>query len=150
MVAGGVAGGLALSAAPAGATLVYSTGGFVSAPNPGPQWVWSARDNGSAPRRLARGAAPSVSPSGRLVAYWALAGTDIRLTVVRRVGRPAQGLSGRALSRDGAGILATSGRPMPKDSDVLAVPYTCNGGRGYRVLVRPAASPRWNATPPPR
>ena len=343
-VAAGIAGGLALSAAPAGATLVYSTGGFVSAPNPGPQWVWSARDNGSAPHRLARGAAPTVSPNGRLVAYLSLAGIDDRLTVVpatggrsrvllhhwndpatfgwspnsrlvaaatgnfgsrrlvivdvssgrvirtiasgldfegvqfspdgcrivytrvtdaqgrsdlytagvrrgspvpltrdhhsawalwgpqwivfsrsrpplrpgdvrkldlylvkpsgaglhrltrthpgeslaglratawsadgkrllaemfgndmvfaetvnpftgavRRVGRPAQGLIGFALSRDGAAILATNGGPMPKDSDVVSVPYTHTGGGGYRVLVRHAAGPHWNATHPPR
>lgn len=343
VVAGGVAGGLALGASPAAATLVYSTGGFSSAPSPGPQWVWSARDNGTAARRLARGAAPSVSPNGRLVAYWSLAGTDIRLAVVpaaggrsrvllhhwndpatlgwspdsrlvaaatgsfgsrrlvvvdvssgrvvrtiasgydfagvqfspggsqivytrvsdaqgrsdlytvrvrngspvaltrdhhsawalwgprwivfsrsrpplrpgdvrkldlylvkpsgahlhrltrtqpgesvaglratawsangtrllaemvgndvtfaetvnpvtgavRRVGRPAQGLIGYALSRDGAAILANTGGPMPSDSDVVSVPYTYTGRGGYRVLVRHAAGPHWNAAHPP-
>ncbi len=344
LAAGGVVGGLALGASPAGATLVYSTGGFLSAPSPGPQWVWSARDNGTAPRRLAPGAAPKISPNGRLVAYWSVAGIDIRLAVVpaaggrshvllhhwndpatlgwspdsrtvaaatgtvgsrrlvivdvssgrvlrtvasgfdfegvqfspdgarvvytrvrdaqgtsdiytagvrsgspvpltrdhhsawalwgarwivfsrsrrpprsgevrkldlylarpsraglhrltrtqpggslaglratawsadgrrllaemtgndvsfaetvnpftgavRRVGTPAQGLIGYALSRDGAAILATNGGPMPKDSNVLSVPYTYTGGGRYRVLVRHGAGPDWNAAHPPR
>ena len=57
---------------------------------PGPQWIWSARDNGTNPRRLARGAAPSVSPNGRWVAYWSLAGTDIRLALVPAAGGPSR------------------------------------------------------------
>jgi Tol biopolymer transport system component len=340
----GVGAALALTAPSAGATLVYSTGGFSSAANPGPQWIWSARDNGTRSRRLARGAAPSVSPNGRLVAYWSLSGIDIRLAVVpaaggksrvilhhwsdpatlgwspdsrtiaaatgtvgsrrlvivdvrsgkllrtvatgfdfagiqfspdgsrvvyarvadargssdvyiaevqggapvpltrdhhsawalwgprwivlsrsrkpprpddvrkldlylikpsgaglhrltstqpgpslaglravawsangtrllaemtgndvtfaetvdpatgavRRVGTPAQGLIGYALSRDGAAILATNGGPMPKDSDVVSVPYTYTGGKCYHVLVRHAADPDWNAAGAPR
>jgi WD40-like Beta Propeller Repeat len=339
-----VAAAVAVTAPSAGATLVYSTGGFSSAANPGTQWVWSARDNGMAPRRLARGAAPSVSPNGRLVAYWSLAGTDIRLAVVpaaggrsrvilhhwsdpatlgwspdsrsiaaamgtvgarslvivdvrsgnvlrtiasgfdfagvqfspdgarvvytrvqdahgssdlyiatvrggspvaltrdhhsmwplwgrqwivfsrsrkpppgddvrkldlylikpsgaglhrlthtqpgpslaglrpvawstngkrllaemtgndvtfaetvdpvtgavRRVGLPSQGLIGYALSHDGAAILATNGGPMPKDSDVVSVPYTYTGRGCYHVLVRHAADPDWNAGRAPR
>ena len=323
---------------------MYSTGGFSSAPKPAPQWVWSARDNGTAPRRLARGAARSVSPNGRLVAYWSPRGPDIRLALVpagggssrvllhnwndpatlgwspdsrtiaaatgtigsrrlvtvdvrsgkilqtiasgfdfegvqfspeetrvvytrvqdatggsdiyiasvrggaplpltrdhhsawarwgarwiafsrsrksprpgdvrkldlylikpsgaglhrlthtqpgssqaglravawsangkqllaemigndvafaetvdpvtgavRRVGTPAQGLVGYALSRDGAAILATNGGPMPVDSDVVSVPYTYTGGNCYHVLVRHAADPDWTAARAPR
>jgi Tol biopolymer transport system component len=336
---GGVGTALTLLAPPAAATLVYSTGGSSAAGKPSPQWVWSARDDGTAVRRLVRGAAPSVSPNGRLVAYWSPAGTGIRLALVsaaggrvrvllhnwndpatlgwspdsrtiaaatgtsgsrrlvtvdvrsgtvlrtiasgfhlegvqfspdgtrlvytrvqnargssdifvapvrggapvpltsdhhsawalwgqhwivfsrsrnppqgdrirkldlylmkpsgaalhrltqtqpgpslaglraiawsangrrllaemvgndvvfaetvdpttgavRPVGTPAQGLIGYALSRDGAAILATNGGPMPKDSDVLSVPYTYTGGKSYHVLVRHAADPDWNA-----
>lgn len=55
----------------AGATLVYTTGGFPTAPPklPQPEWVWAARNDGSAAHRLARGSAPHVSPDGKLVAY---------------------------------------------------------------------------------
>ncbi|MGP0101765.1 MAG: hypothetical protein ACLPUT_09125 [Solirubrobacteraceae bacterium] len=61
---------------------------------------------------------------------------------VRRVGVPAQGLVGYALSRDGRWILATTGGPDPSDSDVVMVPY---GGGKLRVLARHANSPDWSA-----
>lgn len=58
-------------AAVAAATLVYTTGGFPTAPPklPQPQWVWAAHDDGSAAHRLSQGSAPHISPSGKLVAY---------------------------------------------------------------------------------
>ena len=61
---------------------------------------------------------------------------------VRRVGTPAQGLVGYALSRDGRYILATTGGPDPNDSSVVMIPY---GGGKLRVLARHAHSPGWNA-----
>ena len=80
------------------ATLVYMTGGFPTEPPrlPAPEWVWSARNDGSAPHRLARGTAPKVSPNGKLVAYDSVSQGHTRLTVV-----PAAGGTPRVLIASG-------------------------------------------------
>ena len=85
----GVGAALALIAPSAGAALVYNTRGLLLGGRAG---VCSARDDNTSARRLARGAAPSVSPNGRLVAYWPPARTDIRPAVV-----PAAGGASRVL-----------------------------------------------------
>ncbi|MGC2374218.1 MAG: hypothetical protein WA484_10125 [Solirubrobacteraceae bacterium] len=70
------------------ATLVYMTGGFPTEPPrlPAPEWVWSAHNDGSAPRRLARGSAPRISPNGKLVAYDSFSDGKTRLAVVSTAG----------------------------------------------------------------
>ncbi len=66
------------------ATLVYMTGGFPTEPPrlPSPEWVWSAHNDGSAARRLARGSAPRIAPNGKLVAYDSFSHGNTRLAVV--------------------------------------------------------------------
>jgi Tol biopolymer transport system component len=61
---------------------------------------------------------------------------------VRRLGTPAQGLLGYALSRNGRTVLASTGGPDPSDSNVVTIPYT---GGPLRVLARHARSPSWNS-----
>jgi len=84
----------------------------------------------------------------RLLAEWVGQDTSYAETVnastgqARRVGTPAQGLVGCALSRDGRRILATTGGPDPNDSDVVSLPY---GGGRLKVLARHAHSPDWSA-----
>lgn len=84
----------------------------------------------------------------RLLAEWVGQDTSYAETVdaatgrVRRVGTPAQGLVGYALSRDGRRILATTGGPDPSDSDVVSLTY---GGGRLKVLARHAHSPDWSA-----
>ena len=58
-------------AAPAGATLVYVTGGFPTTPPklPQPERIWAAHNDGSAAQRLVKGNAPHISPDGKLVMY---------------------------------------------------------------------------------
>src|SRR5689334_17031166 len=50
--------------AAANATLVY-----VKRPNSAHPQVWTARDDGSAPRKIARGTQPVISPDGKWVAW---------------------------------------------------------------------------------
>lgn len=82
---------LALAPA-AGATLAYVTGGFPTTPPklPQPEWVWAARDDGSAAHRLALGSAPHVSPDGKLIAYASARG----LAVIPAAGGAARVLIG--------------------------------------------------------
>jgi len=103
----------------ADATLVYMTGGFPTEPPrlPAPEWVWSAHNDGSAPRRLARGSAPRISPDGKLVAYDSFSHGKTRLTVVPAAGgRPRvliasgwQDQSTLAWSPDSKTLLAVMG-----------------------------------------
>ena len=72
----------------AGATLVYTTGGFPSSPPklPQPEWVWAAHNDGSATHRLARGSVPHISPNGKLVAYDSFSHGVTRLAVIPTAG----------------------------------------------------------------
>lgn len=113
LAAGGVAS--------AGATLVYGTGGFPTTPPklPAAEWVWSAKDNGQSPRRLARGVAPLVSPNGRLVVYEIFTRNAQRLEVVPAAGGRSRRLLGNvqdagvvAWSPDSRAVAAVTGREL--------------------------------------
>jgi Tol biopolymer transport system component len=69
---------LAAFPAAAGAALVY-----VKGPNSGHPVVWAARDDGTAPRRIATGSLPVISPDGKWVAWRDFANNAVRLRKVR-------------------------------------------------------------------
>ncbi|HEX5309231.1 MAG TPA: hypothetical protein VFW38_09155 [Solirubrobacteraceae bacterium] len=75
----------------AGATLVYATGGGPVQPPklPAPEYVWSARNDGSSPQRLAPGSSPSVSPDGKLVAYNSFYAGSSHLAIIPSAGGTA-------------------------------------------------------------
>lgn len=51
-----------------------------------PEWVWAARDDGSAAHRLVKDSEPTVSPNGKLVLYDSFARFIARLAVVPTAG----------------------------------------------------------------
>ena len=135
LLAAVAAAGLAVAApiSTAGATLVYVTGGFptVLPKLPAPEWVWSARDDGTAPHRLARGSMPRVSPNGKLVVYETYAKGQESLQLLGTAGgRP------RLLLRNDVGAVAWS----PDSRDVAAVIGTELGTR--RLVLIDIASGR--------
>ena len=69
---------LALAAAPAGATLVYTKGWYSARPS-----VWTAQDDGSHALRLGPGSDPHAAPNGQLVVYERMTSAGVRRLYVR-------------------------------------------------------------------
>ncbi|HUO72977.1 MAG TPA: hypothetical protein VMU39_19575 [Solirubrobacteraceae bacterium] len=91
---------------------MYVTGGFPTSPpaTPKPEWIWVARDDGSAARRLVPGSGARISHNGREVLYSLYQSGHVRLMVV-----PAAGGHSRVVLdnwQDGVGVWSADSRTV--------------------------------------
>ena len=110
----------------AGATLAFTRGGFSTTPPavPAPETLWTARNDGSAPRRLTAGSEAVVSPNGRLVLYDVFTNGTARLAVT-----PANGGRSRTL------LTNWSGGPEAWSPDSQTIVTVAGPGAGLERLV---------------